>query len=161
MIVMKRSRSRRREKTMQILSGTFRIEESEIHAGVFISFVNGVIIAVVVRGSAILLIAASIRPINVEQIKPIHRQLFLLGRSRLSRYIARIRSCCLREFDIALIGEELDLASFVLFTTHHARAREEGIVHGVHADVGVAVAELYVYDDEVVDVFHVIAYLRL
>lgn len=160
MPVEKTSFSQIRKTTTQILSGAFRIQESEINAGALISFVNSLIITVVLRRSAILLVATTLRAVDVEQIKPIHRQLFLLGRSRLSRYIARIRSRCLRQFNITLVGEELDLASFVLFATHHARAREEGIVHGVHADVGIAVTELDIYDDEVVDVLHVVAYLR-
>lgn len=136
-------------------SGAVRVEEPQVHAHVS-RYIDGVHIAVVIGRRAVLFVTATIRVVEVEQVESVGDCAFLLRRLRRDR-LRNERARWQR--NVALIAVELDLAAFVSRSTHHASPREESVVDRIHRHVCVAIAESNIYNDEVVDMIHVGAYL--
>ena len=144
-------------KVAVAVSSALRVQEPKInvHTRHVTSFLDR--LAFIVGWRAILLIAIAIGTIDVEHIKSIRDGSLFLDWPRLSRYSTRKRPLRLAEWEwyITIICEELNLAPLVFLATHHARSGEESVVDGARADIGIAVAEVDIDDDKVVDMLHV------
>ena len=140
-----------------LLGVALRIEEVETHAMISSHVDCLIIVAGPVRRHTVLAFAAVVAALHAvthyfEQIETISKRWLLSG---LHWWRWSQPRCRYRQWHVALIAEELDLAASVRRPTHHAGTRKKRIVHGVGRDVCVAVTEGDVDNDEIMDVLHV------
>jgi hypothetical protein len=116
-----------------------------------IAVVAGVVVRVL-----ILLVAVGLGALSVEQTEAVRESCPPKVLFDFNRRWHGLLDDALRQRNVALVCEEVD-AAFVGITGDHAGARGDGVADGAGVHAGVGPTPLDCDDNEVGDVFHVVA----